>query len=207
MALSGGERRRCEIARALAGRPSFMLLDEPFAGIDPIAVGGIQDLVRHLKERGIGVLITDHSVRETLGLTDRAYIIYNGHVLTEGTPEAIIADPNVRRFFIWAMISGCSATGAARSEARRFLARRQGALSRRRVQAFFARRRRLVEKRQGCPVSAPTGMSDSPVNSGKACDQLFSTQDMAQSGWIGVSEPSSTRYRTRTGDTNLAASR
>jgi lipopolysaccharide export system ATP-binding protein len=100
IALSGGERRRCEIARALAGRPSFMLLDEPFAGIDPIAVGGIQDLVRHLKARGIGVLITDHSVRETLGLTDRAYIIYNGHVLTEGTPEEIVADPDVRRIYL-----------------------------------------------------------------------------------------------------------
>ncbi|BBU60659.1 hypothetical protein MSC49_05940 [Methylosinus sp. C49] len=100
VALSGGERRRCEIARALAGRPAFMLLDEPFAGIDPIAVGGIQDLVRHLKARGIGVLITDHSVRETLGLTDRAYIIYNGHVLTEGTPEEIVAHQDVRRIYL-----------------------------------------------------------------------------------------------------------
>jgi len=100
VALSGGERRRCEIARALAGHPSFMLLDEPFAGIDPIAVGGIQDLVRHLKKRGIGVLITDHSVRETLGLTDRAYIIYNGHVLTEGTPDEIVANPDVRRIYL-----------------------------------------------------------------------------------------------------------
>jgi lipopolysaccharide export system ATP-binding protein len=100
IALSGGERRRCEIARALAGHPSFMLLDEPFAGIDPIAVGGIQDLVRHLKARGIGVLITDHSVRETLGLTDRAYIIYNGHVLTEGPPEEIVANPDVRRIYL-----------------------------------------------------------------------------------------------------------
>jgi lipopolysaccharide export system ATP-binding protein len=100
VALSGGERRRCEIARALAGHPSFMLLDEPFAGIDPIAVGGIQELVRHLKSRGIGVLITDHSVRETLGLTDRAYIIYNGHVLTEGTPEEIVANPDVRRIYL-----------------------------------------------------------------------------------------------------------
>ncbi len=100
IALSGGERRRCEIARALAGHPSFMLLDEPFAGIDPIAVGDIQDLVRHLKARGIGVLITDHSVRETLGLTDRAYIIYNGHVLTEGPPEAIVANPDVRRIYL-----------------------------------------------------------------------------------------------------------
>jgi lipopolysaccharide export system ATP-binding protein len=100
VALSGGERRRCEIARALAGHPSFMLLDEPFAGIDPIAVGGIQDLVRHLKARGIGVLITDHSVRETLGLTDRAYIIYSGHVLTEGSPEEIVANPDVRRIYL-----------------------------------------------------------------------------------------------------------
>jgi lipopolysaccharide export system ATP-binding protein len=100
VALSGGERRRCEIARALAGHPSFMLLDEPFAGIDPIAIGGIQDLVRHLKARGIGVLITDHSVRETLGLTDRAYIIHNGHVLTEGAPDEIIANPDVRRIYL-----------------------------------------------------------------------------------------------------------
>ncbi|HEY8160770.1 MAG TPA: LPS export ABC transporter ATP-binding protein [Methylocystis sp.] len=100
VALSGGERRRCEIARALAGHPSFMLLDEPFAGIDPIAVGGIQDLVRHLKARGIGVLITDHSVRETLGLTDRAYIIHNGHVLTEGRPDEIVANPDVRRIYL-----------------------------------------------------------------------------------------------------------
>ena len=100
IALSGGERRRCEIARALAGKPSFMLLDEPFAGIDPIAVGDIQDLVRHLKGRGIGVLITDHNVRETLGLIDRAYIIHSGHVLTEGSPDEIIAHPDVRRFYL-----------------------------------------------------------------------------------------------------------
>jgi lipopolysaccharide export system ATP-binding protein len=100
IAVSGGERRRCEIARAIAGRPSFMLLDEPFAGIDPIAIGGIQDLVRHLKKRGIGVLITDHSVRETLGLTDRAYIIYNGHVLTEGTPAEIVANADVRKIYL-----------------------------------------------------------------------------------------------------------
>ena len=100
IALSGGERRRCEIARALAGHPSFMLLDEPFAGIDPIAVGDIQDLVRHLKQRGIGVLITDHNVRETLGLIDRAYIIHSGHVLTEGSPEEIVANPDVRRFYL-----------------------------------------------------------------------------------------------------------
>jgi lipopolysaccharide export system ATP-binding protein len=100
IALSGGERRRCEIARALAGKPSFMLLDEPFAGIDPIAVGDIQDLVRHLKGRGIGVLITDHNVRETLGLIDRAYIIHSGHVLTEGAPAEIIAHADVRRFYL-----------------------------------------------------------------------------------------------------------
>ena len=100
IALSGGERRRCEIARALAGKPSFMLLDEPFAGIDPIAVGDIQDLVRHLKGRGIGVLITDHNVRETLGLIDRAYIIHSGHVLTEGPPDAIVRHPDVRRFYL-----------------------------------------------------------------------------------------------------------
>ena len=100
ISLSGGERRRCEIARALAGKPSFMLLDEPFAGIDPIAVGDIQDLVRHLKGRGIGVLITDHNVRETLGLIDRAYIIHSGQVLTEGPPDEIIAHPDVRRFYL-----------------------------------------------------------------------------------------------------------
>ena len=100
IALSGGERRRCEIARALAGHPSFMLLDEPFAGIDPIAVGDIQDLVHHLKQRGIGVLITDHNVRETLGLIDRAYIIHSGHVLTEGLPEEIVENPDVRRYYL-----------------------------------------------------------------------------------------------------------
>ena len=100
IALSGGERRRCEIARALASKPSFMLLDEPFAGIDPIAVGDIQDLVRHLKQRGIGVLITDHNVRETLGLIDRAYIIHAGHVLTEGSPDSIIDHPDVRRLYL-----------------------------------------------------------------------------------------------------------
>jgi lipopolysaccharide export system ATP-binding protein len=100
IALSGGERRRCEIARSLAGRPSFMLLDEPFAGIDPIAVGDIQDLVRHLKRRGIGVLITDHNVRETLGLIDRAYIIHSGRVLMEGRPNEIIASPDVRRLYL-----------------------------------------------------------------------------------------------------------
>jgi lipopolysaccharide export system ATP-binding protein len=100
IALSGGERRRCEIARALAGDPSFMLLDEPFAGIDPIAVGDIQNLVRHLTRRGIGVLITDHNVRETLGLIDRAYIIHSGRVLTEGTPDEIIANEDVRRLYL-----------------------------------------------------------------------------------------------------------
>ncbi len=100
IALSGGERRRCEIARALAGRPSFMLLDEPFAGIDPIAVGDIQQLVLHLKRRGIGVLITDHNVRETLGLIDRAYIIHSGRVLVEGSPAEIVEDANVRRFYL-----------------------------------------------------------------------------------------------------------
>jgi lipopolysaccharide export system ATP-binding protein len=100
IALSGGERRRCEIARALAGSPSFMLLDEPFAGIDPIAVGDIQNLVRHLTQRGIGVLITDHNVRETLALTDRAYIIHSGRVLTEGTPDEIVAHEDVRRLYL-----------------------------------------------------------------------------------------------------------
>ncbi len=100
MSLSGGERRRCEIARALASRPSFMLLDEPFAGIDPIAVGDIQQLVRHLTERGIGVLITDHNVRETLSLIDRAYIFYDGQVLTQGKPSEIIANEDVRRVYL-----------------------------------------------------------------------------------------------------------
>ena len=100
IALSGGERRRVEIARALATRPSYMLLDEPFAGIDPIAVGDIQQLVRHLTNRGIGVLITDHNVRETLGLTDRAYIIYSGEVLMEGRAEDIVNNPDVRRLYL-----------------------------------------------------------------------------------------------------------
>lgn len=100
IALSGGERRRVEIARALASRPNYMLLDEPFAGIDPIAVGDIQALVRHLTSRGIGVLITDHNVRETLGLTDRAYIIYSGQVLMEGRTEDIVNDPEVRRLYL-----------------------------------------------------------------------------------------------------------
>jgi lipopolysaccharide export system ATP-binding protein len=100
IALSGGERRRCEIARALASRPSFILLDEPFAGIDPIAVGDIQVLVRHLTDRGIGVLITDHNVRETLSLIDRAYIIYDGQVLTQGNPSEIINNEDVRRVYL-----------------------------------------------------------------------------------------------------------
>jgi lipopolysaccharide export system ATP-binding protein len=100
IALSGGERRRVEIARALATRPSYMLLDEPFAGIDPIAVSDIQQLVRHLTNRGIGVLITDHNVRETLGLTDRAYIIYSGEVLMEGRANDIVNNPDVRRLYL-----------------------------------------------------------------------------------------------------------
>ncbi|MEO1719087.1 MAG: LPS export ABC transporter ATP-binding protein [Pseudomonadota bacterium] len=98
--LSGGERRRCEIARALASNPSFILLDEPFAGIDPIAVGDIQVLVRHLTQRGIGVLITDHNWRETLSLIDRAYIIADGNVLTQGTPDEIKNNPDVRRVYL-----------------------------------------------------------------------------------------------------------
>jgi lipopolysaccharide export system ATP-binding protein len=100
IALSGGERRRVEIARALASRPNYMLLDEPFAGIDPIAVGDIQALVRHLTNRGIGVLITDHNVRETLGLVDRAYVIYSGEVLMEGRAEDIVNDPQVRERYL-----------------------------------------------------------------------------------------------------------
>ncbi|UUP17937.1 LPS export ABC transporter ATP-binding protein [Nitratireductor thuwali] len=100
VALSGGERRRLEIARALASKPNFMLLDEPFAGIDPIAVTDIQQLVRHLTSRGIGVLITDHNVRETLGLIDRAYIIHAGQVLTHGRPEDIVGNADVRRLYL-----------------------------------------------------------------------------------------------------------
>jgi lipopolysaccharide export system ATP-binding protein len=100
ISLSGGERRRCEIARALASRPAFMLLDEPFTGVDPIAVGDIQALVRHLTGLGIGVLITDHNVRETLGLIDRAYIIHSGEVLFEGRPNDIVASPEVRRLYL-----------------------------------------------------------------------------------------------------------
>jgi lipopolysaccharide export system ATP-binding protein len=100
MALSGGERRRCEIARALAADPSIMLLDEPFAGIDPISIADIRDLVGELKKRDIGVLITDHNVRETLDLVDRAAIIYDGQVLFAGSPEALVADENVRRLYL-----------------------------------------------------------------------------------------------------------
>jgi lipopolysaccharide export system ATP-binding protein len=100
ISLSGGERRRCEIARALAGRPAYMLLDEPFAGIDPIAVGDIQELVQHLKKRGIGVLITDHNARETLGLIDRAYILQTGQILMEGTPQEIVDSPAVRSAYL-----------------------------------------------------------------------------------------------------------
>lgn len=100
IALSGGERRRVEIARALASRPSFMLLDEPLAGIDPIAVGEIRDLVFHLKDRGLGVLITDHNARETLDLIDRAYILHDGRVLTEGTPDDIVNHDDVRRVYL-----------------------------------------------------------------------------------------------------------
>jgi lipopolysaccharide export system ATP-binding protein len=100
MALSGGERRRCEIARALAADPSIMLLDEPFAGIDPISIADIRELVRELKQRDIGVLITDHNVRETLDIVDRACIIYDGQVLFQGTPEALVADSEVRRLYL-----------------------------------------------------------------------------------------------------------
>jgi lipopolysaccharide export system ATP-binding protein len=100
MALSGGERRRCEIARALAAEPTIMLLDEPFAGIDPISIADIRELVRELKVRGIGVLITDHNVRETLDIVDRACIIYDGQVLFAGTPEALVADQEVRRLYL-----------------------------------------------------------------------------------------------------------
>ncbi|MBN8532040.1 MAG: LPS export ABC transporter ATP-binding protein [Alphaproteobacteria bacterium] len=100
LALSGGERRRVEIARALASNPSFMLLDEPLAGIDPIAVADVRDLIAHLKDRGIGVLITDHNVRETLEIIDRAYILHDGVVLMEGTPADIIGDPDVRRVYL-----------------------------------------------------------------------------------------------------------
>jgi lipopolysaccharide export system ATP-binding protein len=100
LALSGGERRRCEIARALASRPSFILLDEPLAGIDPIAVGEIREMVSHLKDRGLGVLITDHNVRETLDIIDRAYILHEGTVLMVGTPSEIVAHEGVRRVYL-----------------------------------------------------------------------------------------------------------
>lgn len=104
--LSGGERRRTEIARALANDPSFLLLDEPFAGVDPIAVQDIQDIVAHLKEKNIGILITDHNVNETLRITDRAYLLYEGSVLHQGIPEEMANDPDVRakylgRDFVW----------------------------------------------------------------------------------------------------------
>ncbi|MGO9485504.1 MAG: LPS export ABC transporter ATP-binding protein [Rhodomicrobium sp.] len=105
IALSGGERRRCEIARALASRPAYMLLDEPFAGIDPLAINDIRTLVRHLTDLGIGVLITDHNVRETLDLIDRAYIIYDGQVLTEGTPAEVVANEDVKRVYLGDMFS------------------------------------------------------------------------------------------------------
>jgi lipopolysaccharide export system ATP-binding protein len=100
VALSGGERRRLEIARALASRPKFILLDEPLAGIDPIAVSDIRGLIGHLKNRGIGVLITDHNVRDTLDIVDRAYILHDGHILTHGTPEDIIGNEDVRRVYL-----------------------------------------------------------------------------------------------------------
>ncbi|WP_241869274.1 LPS export ABC transporter ATP-binding protein [Acidocella aminolytica] len=100
LALSGGERRRVEIARALATGPNYILLDEPLAGIDPIAVGEIRDLVAHLKHRGLGVLITDHNVRETLEIIDRAYILYDGQVLMEGNPEEVVAHEDVRRVYL-----------------------------------------------------------------------------------------------------------
>jgi lipopolysaccharide export system ATP-binding protein len=100
MALSGGERRRVEIARALAAHPNFILLDEPLAGIDPIAVNDIRELVLHLKDRGIGVLITDHNVRDTLEIVDRAYIIHEGVVLMEGKPSEIVSHEDVRRVYL-----------------------------------------------------------------------------------------------------------
>ena len=100
LALSGGERRRVEIARALASQPLFMLLDEPLAGIDPIAVSDIRDLVKHLKNRGIGVLITDHNVRETLDIVDRAYILHEGSVLMSGAPDEIVSHSDVRRVYL-----------------------------------------------------------------------------------------------------------
>ena len=98
--LSGGERRRCEIARALASEPAFMLLDEPFAGIDPLAITDIREVITYLKTQGIGVLITDHNVRETLGITERASIIHDGEVLFEGSPEEVLSNPEVRRVYL-----------------------------------------------------------------------------------------------------------
>jgi lipopolysaccharide export system ATP-binding protein len=105
LALSGGERRRLEIARALASQPSYILLDEPLAGIDPIAVGEIRDLIRHLKDRGIGVLITDHNVREALEIVDRAYVMHDGQVLMEGAPHEVVANDDVRRVYLGDMFS------------------------------------------------------------------------------------------------------
>ena len=100
MSLSGGERRRCEIARALASEPAFMLLDEPFAGIDPLAITDIREVITYLKTQGIGVLITDHNVRETLGIIERASIMHDGEVLFEGAPEDVLANPDVRRVYL-----------------------------------------------------------------------------------------------------------
>lgn len=100
LSLSGGERRRVEIARCLAANPSYILLDEPFAGVDPIAVGEIREMVSKLRDRGIGVLITDHNVRETLGIVDRAYILHDGRVMKSGTPRDVVADENVRRVYL-----------------------------------------------------------------------------------------------------------
>lgn len=100
MSLSGGERRRVEIARALANEPDFILLDEPFAGVDPISVGEIKEIVKHLKDRGIGVLITDHNVRETLDVCERAYIVESGQILAKGSPEEILKNPEVRKVYL-----------------------------------------------------------------------------------------------------------
>lgn len=102
MSLSGGERRRVEIARALASNPQFILLDEPFAGVDPISVNDIKDIIRQLKQRGLGVLITDHNVRETLDICEKAYIVSEGKVLAQGSPESVLADENVRRVYLGA---------------------------------------------------------------------------------------------------------
>jgi len=100
MSLSGGERRRVEIARALANEPKFILLDEPFAGVDPISVGEIKEIITHLKDRGLGVLITDHNVRETLDVCERAYIVESGHILAKGSPEEILKNPDVRKVYL-----------------------------------------------------------------------------------------------------------